>query len=134
MTTWYAKLRAGPDSASPRDLIRHVVTTQIHYASSNPELYVALETEVPRAAVADVEASIRDDFLEFSAAYLEAHRYLLRPQAPITFVAEFLARWVSSTVHGFAMYSPEELSHERLAEELIDAVLRYLLKDGYDGA
>ena len=56
MSSWYAKLRAGPRSGSPREVIRHIVTTQIQYAAANPELYVALETEVPRAAVAGVQA------------------------------------------------------------------------------
>lgn len=130
MSSWYARLRAGPRSGSPREVIRHIVTTQIQYAAANPELYVALETEVPRAAVAGVQGAIQDDFLQLSNAYLEAHKRLLRPEAPITFVAEFLARWVSSTVHGFAMHSPRELARQDLAEELIEAVARYLLKDG----
>ena len=129
MTGWYAKLRAGPRSGSPRAVIRHIVTTQIQYAANNPELYVALETEVPRAAVSDVQGAIQDDFLQLSTAYLEAHRELLRPKARIAFVAEFLARWVSSTVHGFAMHAPRELRRSDLAEELVEAVSRYLLKD-----
>ena len=129
MAGWYAKLRAGPRSGSPKAVIRHIVTTQIHYAAANPELYVALETEVPRVAVSEVQGAIQDDFLQLSTAYLEAHRHLLRPGAPIAFVAEFLARWVSSTIHGFAMHAPRELERPHLAEELIEAVVRYLLKD-----
>ena len=129
MGGWYARLRAGPRSGSPRAVIRHIVTTQIQYAANNPELYVALETEVPRAAVSDVQDSIQDDFLQLSTAYLEARRHLLRPKARIEFVAEFLARWVSSTIHGFAMHAPKELRRSDLAEELVEAVARYLLKD-----
>ena len=129
MEKWYARLRAGTRSGSPREVIRHIVTTQVRYASENPSLYAALETEVPRAAVADVQGTIQDDFLTLSSAYLEGHRDLLRPTAPIPFVAEFLARWVSTTVHGFAMHSPRELSRENLVNELVDAVARYLLKD-----
>lgn len=129
MANWYAKLRAGPRSGSPKAVIRHIVATQIQYAAENPELYVALETEVPRGAVSDVQGAIQDDFLELSVTYLEAHRHLLRPKARIAFVAEFLARWVSSTIHGFAMHAPKELLRANLAEELVDAVARYLLKD-----
>lgn len=129
MANWYAKLRAGPRSGSPIAVIRHIVATQIRYAAENPELYVALETEVPRAAVSDVQGAIQDDFLKLSVTYLEAHRHLLRPKARMTFVAEFLARWVSSTIHGFAMHAPKELLRADLAEELVDAVARYLLKD-----
>lgn len=129
MARWYAKLRAGPTSAAPRDVIAHIVRTQLAYASANPRLYAALETEVPRAAVADVQGSIQDDFFALSTAYLEANRDLLRPTAPISFVVEFLARWVSSTVHGFAMHAPAALDAEHLETELIDAVTRYLLVD-----
>ena len=77
-----------------------------------------------------MQADIQEDFLAISTSYLEARSHLLRPAAPIVFVSEFLARWVSSTVHGFAMHSPRALADNRLAEELIDAVSRYLLKDG----
>ena len=129
MARWYAKLRAGPTSGAPRDVIAHIVRTQIAYASANPRLYAALETEVPRAAVADVQGFIQDDFFALSSAYLEANRDLLRPKAPISFVVEFLARWVSSTVHGFAMHAPAALHAEHLEAELIDAVTRYLLAD-----
>ena len=132
MSKWYARLRAGPRSGSPREVIRHIVTTQVRYAGENPRLYAALETEVPRAAVADAQGAIQDDFLTLSSAYLESNRDLLRPKAPIPFVAEFLARWVSTTVHGFAMHSPRELDGEHLVNELVDAVARYLLRDGAD--
>ena len=129
MTNWYGKLRAGPRSGAPRAVIRHIVTTQIQYAAANPELYVALETEVPRAAVSDVQGAIQDNFLQLPTAYLEARRHLLRPNARLAFVAEFLARWVSSTVHGFAMHAPKELLRGDLADELVEAVARYLLKE-----
>ena len=129
MAGWYAKLRAGPRAGSPRAVIRHIVTMQIQYAAKNPELYVALETEVPRAAVSDLQGAIQEDFLQLSTAYLQANRELLRPKARIAFVAEFLARWVSSTIHGFAMHAPKELLRPDLGEELVEAVARYLLKD-----
>ena len=76
-----------------------------------------------------MQGAIQDDFLTLSSAYFESHRHLLRPKAPIPFVAEFLARWVSTTVHGFAMHSPRELHGEHLVNELVEAVARYLLKD-----
>ncbi len=84
---------------------------------------------MPRAAVADAQGAIQEDFLTLSSAYLESNRDLLRPKAPIPFVAEFLARWVSTTVHGFAMHSPRELDGDHLVNELVEAVARYLLKD-----
>ena len=130
MANWYTRLRDGPVAGSPRQVIGHIVRTQIAYAARNPRLYVALETEVPQVAVADMQADIQEDFLSISTSYLEVHRDLLRPAAPIAFVSEFLARWVSSTIHGFAMHSPGTLADDQLAAELIDAVSRYLLKDG----
>ncbi len=129
MSRWYANLRAGPVSGSPRELIAHIVRTQIAYASANPALYATLESEVPRAAVAEVEGAIQDEFFALSTAWLEAHRDLLRPKAPVAFVTEFLARWVSSTIHGFAMHAPAALAGEHLADELIDAVGRHLLSN-----
>ncbi|MYE11616.1 MAG: TetR/AcrR family transcriptional regulator [Gammaproteobacteria bacterium] len=127
MARWYAKLRAGPVSGPPRDVIAHIVHTRIAFTSANPALYAALETEVPRAAVAEMQGTIQDDFLSLSTAYLAAHRDLLRPKAPMSFVSEFLARWVNSTIHDFAMHAPAALAGEHLADELIDAVARYLL-------
>ncbi len=47
----------------------------------------------------------------------------------MSFVAEFPARWVSSTIRGFAMHAPAALDGEHLADELIDAVARYLLTE-----
>ena len=127
MARWYAKLRGGSVSGPPREVIAHIVRTRIAFTSANPALYAALETEVPRAAVAEMEGTIQDDFRSLSTAYLEAHRDLLRPRAPVSFVSEFLARWVSSTIHDFAMHAPGALAGEHLADELIDAVARYLL-------
>lgn len=127
---WYAELRDAPAPGAPKDVIRHIVRTRVRFAAANPALYAALHSEVPREAVAGVESSIYDDYMGLSIAYLDAHRHLLRPEAPARFIAEFLARWVSATVHDFAMHSPAELGRERLVQALVDAVARYLLKDG----
>ena len=129
MAKWYARLLAGPGSGTPEEVIRHIVAAQVRYAVENPPLYAALEAEVPGAAVAELQNAIQGHFLALSTAYLEDHRERLCPKAPIGFVAEFLARLVSSTVHGFAMHSPQELSGDHLVNELVDAVARYLLKD-----
>ena len=66
MERWYAKLRSWPGTGSPREAIRHIVSTRVRYAAENPRLYVALETEVPHAATAAVQGAIQDDFLTLS--------------------------------------------------------------------
>lgn len=129
MEKWYAKVRSWPGTGSPRETARHIVSTRVRYAAENPRLYVALETEVPHAATAAVQGAIQDDFLTLSTGYLERYRQFLRPKAPIPFIAEFLTRWVSSSVHDFAMHSPHELSGDRLVNELVDAVTLYLFGD-----
>ena len=126
MEKWYAKLRTGLRAGSPREAIRHVVATRVRYAAQNPKLYAALESEVPQAATAGMRGVIQDDFLTLSTDYIESHRQFLRPNAPPPFIAEFLARWVSSSVHDFAMHSPNELSGDCLVNELVDAVTLYL--------
>lgn len=95
--------------------------TRIAFASANTALYAALETEVPPTAVAETQGAIQDDFLSLSTACLEAHRALLRPGAPVSFVAEFLARWVGSVIHDFAMHAPAARTGGHLADGLIDA-------------
>lgn len=130
LARWYAGVRQVSASAvTLRGMIRHLVTERIRYVVEHPELYVALETEVPRSAVAEVEDAVYIDYMRLASAYLEAHQSELRPQVPIDFLAEFLARWVNSTVHDFALWSGDELRRTRLAEELIGAIEHYLLAD-----
>ncbi len=129
MENWYAKLRTGLRAGSPREAIHHVVATRVRYTAQNPKLYAALETEVPQVAVAGTVGVIEEDFLTLSTNYFESHHQFLRPNAAPPFVAEFLARWVGSTVHDFAMHAPHELNGDRLVNELVDAVTLYLFGD-----
>lgn len=95
----------------------------------NPTLYAALETEVPRLAIAEVETEIFQDFLAVSIAFLDAHRDVLRPKVELEFLAQFLIHAVSSTANTYGLRAPERLDDPRLEQALIEMVERYLLND-----
>jgi len=125
----YAELMAGGRPEHPRDAIRHIVRSRLRWMRRNPALYAALEAEVPRHAIAEVEAEISGDFRSASLAFLEAHRSLLRPRVELGFLAEFLTRVVSATANDYGLRAPERLDDPRLEHALVDIVERYLLKD-----
>jgi len=124
---FYAGLVAEPRPQAPRDIIRHLVTSRIEWARQNPELYWALESQVPREAVADAERWVYNDFITISIRFFDEHRAELRPTVDSEFLSEFLMRMVSATVHDFAMQAPERLDDPQLADVMIDVVERFLL-------
>ena len=128
--TYYAELMAGLRPESPRVAIRHIVRSRLGWMRRNPTLYAALEAEIPRHAIAEVEAEIFQDFLGLSLAFLNAHRDLLRPTVELEFLAEFLIHAVSATANTYGLRAPERLDDPQLERALIEMVERYLLEDG----
>ena len=125
----YSELMAGVRPEHPREAIRHIVRSRLHWMRRNPVLYSALETEVPRQAIAEIEAEISEDFLAASVAFLDVHRPLLRPKVDLRFLAEFLTHAVSATANTYGLRRPERLNDPRLEHALIEMVERYLLDD-----
>ncbi|MDE0366729.1 MAG: TetR/AcrR family transcriptional regulator [Gammaproteobacteria bacterium] len=126
---FYRELIAQPRPQQPRAAICHIVRGRLNWMRRDPVLYAALETEVPRAAIAEVEAEVFDDFLGISVAFLEAHREMLRPEADLRFLAEFLMHTVSATANTYGLRAPDQLDDPRLEQAMIEMVERYLLKD-----
>ncbi len=126
----YAELMARPRLENPRDGIRHIVGSRLRWMRRNPTLYAALESEVPRQAIAEVEADIVEDFMAASLAFLEAHQDLLRPSVELRFLAEFLMHAVSATANTYGLRRPERLDDPQLEQAMVEMVERYLLKDG----
>ena len=112
-----------------RDGIRHLVRARLRWMRRDPALYAALETEVPRHAIAEVESEIYEEFLAVSLAALDAQRDLLRPQVDLRFLAEFLIHAVSATANAYGLRAPERLDDPQLECALIEMVERYLLDD-----
>ena len=112
-----------------RDGIRHLVRARLRWMRRDPALYAALETEVPRHAIAEVESEIYEEFLAVSLAALDAQRDLLRPQVDLRFLAEFLIHAVSATANAYGLRAPERLDDPQLEHALIEMVERYLLDD-----
>ncbi len=125
----YQTLTKEPRPTRPQAALRHLVTTHVGYVRDNLELYVALETQVPRFAVEEVERAILDDYVPISNAFLAAHREQLRPRNDIAFITELLMRVMSSTVNDYALRSPAYLESGELTEALIDLIGSYLLKE-----
>ena len=112
-----------------RDGIRHLVRARLRWMRRDPALYAALETEVPRHAIAEVESEIYEEFLAVSLAALDAQRDLLRPQVELRFLAEFLIHAVSATANAYGLRAPERLDDPQLEHALIEMVERFLLDD-----
>lgn len=125
----YERLIAEPRPTTLAAVLRHLVTTYISRFRDDREMLVALENEVPRFAIADLEQSIQDDFMPMSDAFLTNHRAHLDPGNDIPFISEFLVRVICSTIVDYAKYSPEHLSKPELAEAVIDMVGKWLIKD-----
>ena len=126
---FYRELIAEPRPQQPRAAIRHIVRSRLNWMRRNPALYAALETEVPRSAIAEDEAAIFDDFLGISVTFLEAHRETLRPEADLRFLAEFLMHTVSATANTYGLRAPDQLDDPQLEQAMIEMVERYLLQD-----
>ncbi|MEM7018835.1 MAG: TetR/AcrR family transcriptional regulator [Pseudomonadota bacterium] len=124
----YTEFVKEPRPIIPTDVIRHLVSTRIKFLQENLELYTALETEVPRSSIAETEGWIFSDFLQISIDYFEAHREILQPTGDLAFISEFLMRFVSATLHDYAIQAPEKLYHPSLQQEMIQLVERYVLK------
>ena len=125
----YARLVAEPRPTTPPEVMRHLVTSYIATYRDNLELLVALDDEVPRFAITDMEQSIHEDFIPLSDAFLEAHRSALRPTNDVSFLTEFLMRVIASTILDYAKFSPKHLETPELAETIIDMAGGWLLKD-----
>ena len=127
---WYEALMREPRPTAPAEVIRYLVTNRVAFVLDNPTLYVALETQVPRSAVADLEAEVFADFKQASVAYFVAHEQELREFSDHAQLAEFLMRTVSATVHDYAVHAPEQLAQPGVTQGLIDMLERYLLPAG----
>jgi len=103
-----------PRPKTPRAMLGHLVSTHVEYVRDNLNLYVALESEVPRFAIEETEINILKDYVPLSNAFLESHRDGLKPRNDIAFVTELLMRVISSTVKDYALRSPEHLEGEEL--------------------
>lgn len=125
----YRLLTSEPRPITPRAMLRHLVTTHIDHIRANLPLHVALETEVPRFAIAKTESAILDDYIPQSNAFLDAHRDSLRPTVDVPFLTEFLMRVLSSTINDYALRSPKRLQEPMLVEEVLNLLERYLLRD-----
>ncbi len=125
----YLLLVAEPRPTTPKTVLRHLVTTYIRRFHQQRELLVALENEVPRFAIAELEQAVLEDYMPMSDAFLTEHQEHLRPKYPIPFVSEFLVRAVCATIVDYAKFSPERLANPELGEAVIDMVGGWLLKD-----
>ena len=125
----YAELITEPRPERPTVVLRHLVTTYINRYRDHHQLLVALENEVPRYAVADMEQQVHNDYMPLSDTFLQDHRSELRLRNRVPFVSEYLVRVVTSTVRDYAKFAPMRLSDPELAETIIDMLGRWLLKD-----
>lgn len=122
----YQALSGEPRPTTPRAMLRHLVSTHVSYVRDHLALYVALETQVPRFAIADAEQAVLDDYVPLSNAFLAAHQDALRPRNDIHFITELLMRVISATVNDYALRAPQYLAGTELTEALIDLIGSYL--------
>jgi len=125
----YQLLIQEPRPTTPQTVLRHLVTTYIERFRDDRELLVALENEVPRIAIAELERAVTDEFMPLSDAFLIDHKDQLQPENSVPFVSEFLVRTVCSIIVDYAKHSPAHLDQPELAEAIINMVGRWLIRD-----
>jgi len=124
----YRMLVQEPRPNSPESVLQHLVTTYIARFRDDRELLVALENEVPRFAIAELEQAVLDEYMPLSDTFLATHKKRLKPDCSIPFISEFLVRTVCSIIIDYAKYSPKMLSEPQLAEAIVRMVGGWLLK------
>lgn len=124
----YQELMKEPRPTAPDTVIRHLVTTYIARFRDDRELLIALENEVPRFAIAEVEQAVLDDYMPLSDAFLAEHKAQLKPDNSIPFISEFLVRTVCSVIVDYAKFSPEHLDRPELAEAIVAMVGGWLIE------
>ncbi|MFK7915743.1 MAG: TetR/AcrR family transcriptional regulator [Pseudomonadales bacterium] len=128
----YQQLMREPRPTTPETVLRHLVTTYIARFRDDRELLVALENEVPRFAIAELEQAVLDDYMPLSDAFLVEHRARLKPDNSVPFISEFLVRTVCSIIIDYAQHAPGHLSQPELAEAIIAMVGGWLIKEPQD--
>lgn len=123
----YQMLVREPHPPTPEAMLRHLVMTYVARFRDDRELLVALENEVPRFAIADLEQGILDEYMPMSDAFLKTHHQQLKPNNSIPFISEFLVRTVCSIVVDYAKHSPEHLDSTELATTIIEMVGGWLI-------
>lgn len=127
----YHQLMKEPRPTTPDTALPHLATTYIARFRDDRELLVALENEVPRFTIAELEQAVMDDFMPLSDAFLVEHREQLKPDNSVPFISEFLVRTVCSIIMDYAKFSPEHLGRPELAEAIVEMVGGWLItKDG----
>lgn len=126
---WFHELIAEPRPTEPQAIIRHLVQGQIAFCYADLKLFMALETQVPKALDMDTNERIFSQFKQLSTAWFAQHGNRVRPQVDAAFLSEFLMHTVSSLVYSFVIRAGEQLDQALLTEEIITLLERYLLKD-----
>lgn len=124
----YQRLVREPHPNTPEAMLVHLVTTYIARFRDDRELLIALENEVPRFAIAELEQAVLDEYMPLSDAFLTVHKQRLKPNNRIPFISEFLVRTVCSIIIDYAKYSPEHLEQPELAEAIVAMVGDWLIK------
>tara|TARA_B100000315_G_scaffold260516_1_gene322528 strand:+ start:2434 stop:3123 length:690 start_codon:yes stop_codon:yes gene_type:complete len=125
----FQRLTGGVQPTHPGAMLRFMISTHVAYVRDNLDIYVALETKVPRFAFEETENAVIEQYTVLSNAFLESRREVLSPTNDISFISELLLRVVYATTKDYALRSPEALFNPELTEALIKLVGKYLLDE-----
>ena len=123
----FQRLTGIAQSTHPKAMLEHMISTHIAFVRDHLEIYIALETQVPRLAFEETEKAVLDKYAALSNAFLASRQADLRPRQDITFISELLSRIVLSTVKDYALRAPDRLAEPDLTDALIELIRNHLL-------
>jgi AcrR family transcriptional regulator len=109
-------------------VVREIVDLMICAHAIDPQLHKVLMEQVPRimqlAHVKEVEHQVTD----FARTYIERHKEEVRPKNR-EMAALIVVQTIESLTHGAVINRPDLLENEELKDEIVNLIVRYLMKD-----
>ncbi len=110
----------------PREAVRAMVVLMIELHRQDPALHRALVAQVPKGLerLGAIEAQI----IALVTAYLGMHAEVLRvPDHALA--AAIIVQTVEALTHGAVLHRPELLASRAFEDEVVELVVRYLVRD-----
>lgn len=107
--------------------VERIVRAMLAAHAADPKLHKVLVEQVPRIGRLDKIGQIEVRALAVARGFLEVRKSELRPFEDLDLAAFVVVATVEALTHAAVLYRSELLAEEKLAREIRDVVLRYLL-------
>jgi AcrR family transcriptional regulator len=126
MTAALDRLMAAPVREAAAALVQ--IMLDIH--AVDPALHRVLHEQVPRIGRLELFHDIERQMMALTRVYLEHHRGELRPDLDLDLAVPILVQTVEAVSHSAVLHRPDLLRNPRLAREITELVVRYLVPAG----